>query len=390
VDFTLTPEQYAIRDTARSFVRTHVLPLEEELLRRQRTSDTGISRAEIRALQLKAKEFGFWGPGTPEKYGGMGLDAVTQSLLHMELGKTLVRFHLGGDTDNILFHCDAEQQQRYLLPAIAGDLVSCFAITEPDAGSDLTALRTRARRLGGHWVIDGEKTFITHGTDADLAIVIARTDHEANHREAFTAFLVERDMGFTSTPIRTMGQAEPAALRFDGVEVPDGNVLGEPGQGFRLAMEWIGRGRYILPSRAIGASERLLRMAIDYAGIRKTFGQLLRDHQAIQWMIADSAMELEAGRALTLLAAWSVDQGGEHRIATSAMAKLGVATWANKIADRVLQIHGGMGYTQELPIQLWARDLRLLRIYEGSDEIQRRTLAAQVLDGRYRLGGHLG
>jgi acyl-CoA dehydrogenase len=390
VDFSLTDEQRAIRETARAFVTKEVIPWEEELLRRQRRDNTGLTRDEIRALQLKAREFGFWGPSTPADYGGMGLDCVTQSLLHTELGRTLIRFHLGGEADNILFQCDDDQKRRYLLPTIAGDMISCFAVTEPGAGSDLTALRTTARKSGNQWIIDGEKTFITHGEDADLAIVIARTDPDRRHGEAFTAFLVERGMGFESSPIHTMGQARPASLHFDGVKVPEANVLGEVGQGFGLAMQWIGRGRYILPSRAIGAAERLLRMAIDYAGLRRTFGRPLSEHQAIQWMIADSVAELEAGRYLTLLAAWTAQQDDDSRIAASAMAKLSVAVNVNNIADRVLQIHGGMGYTQELPIQLWARDLRLLRIYEGSDEIQRRTLANQVLRGRYPLGGHLG
>lgn len=390
MDFSLTDEQRALRETIRKFVTTEVRPLEDELLRRQRLDNTGVSRDEIRELQLKAREFGFWGPSTPVEYGGMGLGCVDQSLLHMELGKTLVRFHLGGEADNILYDCTNEQRERYLLPTIAGELVSCFAATEPDAGSDLTALRTVARPDGDDWVIDGEKTFITHGMDADFAIVIARTDPDADARGAFTAFLVDRDMGFTTSPIATMGQMRPAALNLDKARVPSANVLGEVGQGFGLAMRWIGRGRYIQPSRAVGAAERLLGMAVEYAGLRRTFGRPIRDYQAIQWMIADSTAELEAARYMALLAAWSAEHDDATRVATSAIAKLTVANRANAIADRVLQIHGGMGYTQELPIQLWARDLRVLRIYEGSDEIQRRTLAGQVLNGRYALGGHLG
>ncbi|PRX97394.1 acyl-CoA dehydrogenase family protein [Allonocardiopsis opalescens] len=388
MDFGLTDEQRAIRDTARAFIAREVIPLEAELLRRQRDSGTGITRDELRELQLKAKEFGFWGPGTPESHGGMGLDAVTQALLATENGRTLVPFQFGGETDNILFYADDEQRKRYLEPAIAGELRSCFAITEPDAGSDATNISTTARRDGDDWVLRGEKTFITGGEDADLFIVIAVTDAEKRHRGGFTAFLVERGMGVTTSPIPTMGQARPASVHLDDVRVPAGNVLGEIGDGFRLAMEWIGRGRYLLPARAVGSAERLLQMALDYAKVRTTFGRPIAEHQAIQWMIADSATELEAVRYLTLLAAWQVDQGADP-ITSSSMAKLGAGTWANQIVDRVLQIHGGMGYTQELPVQLWARDLRLLRIYEGSDEIQRRTIARQLLNGRYRIGGHL-
>ncbi len=204
-----------------------------------------------------------------------------------------------------------------------------------------------------------------------------------------TCFLVDREAGWRSEPIPTMGEWGPASLVFDNVRVPESNVLGEVGKGFELAMKWIGRGRYLLPARALGACERLLSMAIDYANTRETFGKPLAERQAIQWMIADSQVEIEALRLLVLHAAWQVDNGRDSRHAQS-IAKLYGGVKANEIVDRVLQIHGGMGYTRELPIERWYRELRLLRIYEGTDEIQRRTIARDLLKGYVKVGASLG
>ncbi|EXG79635.1 acyl-CoA dehydrogenase family protein [Cryptosporangium arvum] len=374
VDFALSDEQRAVRDWVRTFVQRELVPLEPEVLRRERSGEPGISREEARALQFKARESGFWGILTPEEYGGMGLGAITASLVEGELGRTFVPFRFGGSADNILFHGNSRQKEQYLLPTIEGERISCFAITEPGAGSDARAIRTSARRDGDDWVINGEKTFITQGNEADFVMVFAVAD------EGVTCFLVDRDMGWKSEPIQTMGQWGPAALVFDDVRVPAENVLGEVGGGFALALQWIGQGRYLLPSRAIGSCERLIEMAVAQANSRTTFGEPLAERQAIQWMIADSAVELQALRLLVLHAAWQVEAGQDSRQAQS-MAKLYGGVKANEIVDRVLQIHGGMGYTRELPIERWYRELRLLRIYEGTDEIQRRTIARNILKG---------
>jgi acyl-CoA dehydrogenase len=388
MDFNLTDEQRDIRDTARAFIEREVMPLENEVLHRERRGEKGLPAEELRALQDKAEEFGFWGIGTPTEHGGAALPALTQSLIWTEVGRTFVPFTFGGEADNILFRADPAQQETYLTPTLKGDRVSCFAVTEPDAGSDLTAIRMRARRDGDDWILHGEKTFITKGVEADFSIVVAVTDAELGHKGGFTAFLVDRDMGWTSTPIDTMGPSRPASMAFDEVRVPNANILGEVGDGFKLAMEWIGRGRYVIPSRAIGAAERLLTMAIDYANERKTFGVPIADHQAIQWMIADCELDLESARYLVLVAAWALDQGRDGRHEAS-LAKLGGATAAGRVVDRVMQIHGGMGYTRELPIERWYREARLWRIFEGTDEIQRRTIARDLLAGRRRVGGHL-
>ena len=391
VDFSLSDTERDIRDWVRNFVQRELMPLEPEVLRRERAGQRGLTKDELLELQDKAKEAGFWGVQTPEEYGGMDLSAVMTALIEVELGRTYVPFRFGGYADNILYYANEEQKQRYLLPTIEGTRKSCFAITEPGAGSDAKNLRTTAVRDGDDWVINGEKTFITGGIDADFVMVFAVTDREKGANGGVTCFLVDRDMGWKSEPIDIMGpdERQPAALVFDNVRVPDENVLGEVGNGFGLAMQWIGRGRYLLPARALGACERLVEMGSEYAQNRETFGAPIADRQAIQWMIADSAVEIEALRWLILQAAWQVDQGMDSRHAQS-IAKLFGGVKANEIVDRVMQIHGGMGYTRELPIERWYRDLRLLRIFEGTDEIQRRTIARNVLKGHASVSGVLG
>ncbi|WP_328448450.1 acyl-CoA dehydrogenase family protein [Amycolatopsis sp. NBC_00438] len=389
MDFSLSVEEREVRDWVRTFVQRELVPLEQEVLRRERANQPGLTGEELKDLQLKAKESGFWGILTPEEYGGMGMSAVMAALLEAELGRTFVPFRFGGAADNILFHANEEQKQAYLLPTISGERKSCFAITEPGAGSDAKAIRATARKDGTDWVINGEKTFITGGNEADFTMVFAITDPEKGANGGVTCFLVDREAGWKSEYIDTMGEWGPASLVFQDVRVPETQILGEEGRGFELAMQWIGQGRYLLPARAIGSCERLISMAIEHANTRETFGQKIAERQAIQWMIADSGVELEALRWLVLSAAWQVDQGVDSRHAQS-MAKLYGGQKANEIVDRVMQIHGGMGYTRELPVERWYRELRLLRIYEGTDEIQRRTIARNLLKGHVKVGGVLG
>ncbi|WP_328655113.1 acyl-CoA dehydrogenase family protein [Micromonospora sp. NBC_00330] len=389
MDFALSDEERAVRDTVRAFITREVMPLEAEVLRRERAHQPGLDHSEVRELQLKARKFGFWGLATPEEYGGMNLPAVLQSLIWTELGRTFVPFRFGGEADNILFHATEEQKREFLIPTIEGERRSCFAITEPGAGSDAANIRLSARRDGDDWILDGEKTFITGGHDADFAIVVAVTDREKGARKGgATAFLVDRSMGWRSEFIQTMGEGGPASLIFDDVRVPHRNILGEIGQGFTLGMEWIGKGRYTIPSHAIGIAERVLQMAIEYANTRETFGTKIGANQAIQWMIADSETELEAARWLVLRSAWTVDAGLDPRHASS-MGKLYGAGMVNRVVDRVLQIHGGMGYTRELPIERWYRQVRLYRIFEGTDEMQRLIISRDLLRGYTKIGGHL-
>ena len=389
MDLSLTDDEREIRDWVRTFVKKEVMPLEPDVLVRERRGERGITAEEYAGLQATAKKAGFFGIQTPTEYGGMGLGAVPAALIQAELGRSFVPFYFAGDADNILFDATQEQQATYLVPTINGDRKSCFAITEPGAGSDARAIRTHAERDGDEWVINGEKTFITGGNDADFVMVFAVTDKAKGANGGVTCFLVDRDKGWTSQPIDTMGEWGPAQLTFDNVRVSHGDILGTEGHGFDLAMRWIGKGRYLLPARALGACERLLEMGMEHARNRVTFGEPIAERQAIQWMVADSATEIEALRWLVLTAAWQIDNGVDSRQAQS-MAKLYGGVKANEIVDRVLQMHGGMGYTRELPIERWYRELRLLRIYEGTDEIQRRTIARNLLRGHASVRGHLG
>ena len=389
MDLTLSDEEREIRDWVRTFVRKEIMPLEPDVLARERRHEPGMTADELKALQDKAKASGFFGVQTPEEYGGMGLGAVMTALVEVELGRSFVQFKFGGDADNILYFANDEQKATYLVPTISGERKSCFAITEPGAGSDARAIRTKAVRDGDEWVINGEKTFITGGNEADFCMVFAVTDPQKGADGGVTCFLVDRDRGWKSEHIDTMGQWGPAALVFDDVRVPHSAILGEEGKGFELAMRWIGKGRYMLPARALGACERLVEMGMEHARNRSTFGQPIAERQAIQWMVADSAVEIEALRWLVLAAAWQVDAGLDSRQGQS-MAKLYGGVKANEIVDRVLQMHGGMGYTRELPVERWYRELRLLRIYEGTDEIQRRTIARNLLRGHASIRGHLG
>ena len=381
MDFSLSPEERQIRDTVRSFVEKEVMPLEPEVLRNERAGRPSLEPGVLRDLRARAKRSGLWGIDTPEEYGGADLGPVMCAIIMMELGRTFVPFSFGGSADNILYACTEEQKKRYLIPVIEGERRSCFALTEPGAGSDARNIRTRAVRDGKDWIINGEKTFITFGNTADFAMVFAQAEDYG-----VTCFLVDREMGWTSEPIHTMSEWwNPASLVFQDVRVPEENILGELGKGFDLAMKWIGAGRYRIPAKAVGTAERLLQMAIDYAKVRESMGRPIAEYQAIQWMIADSQVEIEAVKWQTLYAAWRLQEGKDPRHATS-IAKLNGAQMANRVVDRVLQIHGGMGYTKELPIERWYRELRVLRIFEGTDEIQRRTIARNLLKGYARLG----
>ncbi|WP_191561429.1 acyl-CoA dehydrogenase family protein [Metabacillus idriensis] len=384
----LTDEQRMVQKTIRKFVENELMPLENTVLRNELEGKPSLSKEKMVELQQKAKQSGFWGINTPEEYGGADIGQMMLAIVQMEVSKTFVPFRFGGSADNILYYANEEQKQKYLIPTINGDKKSCFAMTEPAAGSDTRNIQMTAVKDGNEWVLNGEKTFITGGNEADFVMVIAITDkekHRAAGRDGVTCFIVDRDMGWTSEYIHTMGEWGPASLFFDGVRVPEENILGELHGGYKLGLEWIGFARWIVGATAVGAAERLLQMAIDYSKERETFGRPIADRQAIQWQIADSATEIEAAKWLVLNAAFTLDQGEDNRHLAS-MAKLYGSNMGNRVVDRVLQIHGGMGYTRELPIERWYREARLWRIYDGTDEIQRLILSRNLLKGNVKIG----
>lgn len=389
MDLRLTDEQKMVQETIKKFVERELMPLENDVLRNEREGRPSISAEKEKELVVKAKELGFWGINTPEKYGGADLGQMMQALVTMEVSKTFVPFKFGGSADNILYYGNEVQKEKYLIPTINGDKKSCFAMTEPDAGSDTTNIKMTAVKDGNEWVLNGEKTFITGGNEADFVMAIAITDRELHQsskgRSGVTCFIVDRDMGWRSEFIHTMGEWGPAALVFDNVRVPEENILGELNGGYNLGLEWIGFARWIVGARAVGSAERLLQMAVDYANTRKTFGKPIAARQAIQWQIADSAVEIEAAKWLVLNAAFTLDQGEDNRHQAS-MAKLYGGIIGNNVVDRVMQIHGGMGYTKEFPIERWYREARLWRIYDGTDEIQRLIISRNLLKGHVKVG----
>ena len=385
MDFALSDEQRMILGTVRQFVQKELLPLEAEIQRAELEGRQFPDRTTIRQLQATARKAGLWGLLTPEEYGGANLGFLMTAMITMETARALVPFIYGGGADNILYQCTPVLRERYLLPTIEGERQSCFALTEPDTGSDATNIKMPAVRDGTDWVLNGEKVFITNGCEADFAIVFAVTDRNKGYKGGVTAFLVDRAMGWTSRRIETMGSWGPAELHFENVRVPAENVLGEVGNGFQQAMAWIGQGRLLIPARAVGQAQRLLEMGREYARQRIAFGHPIADYQAIQWMLADSAVEIEEVGWLVLSAAWRADQSGDARHAIS-MAKLAGAEMIWRVADRVLQIHGGTGYTKELPIERVMRDVRVYRIYEGTDEIQRRSIARNLLERNAPIG----
>lgn len=384
----LTEEQKLVQQTIRKFVKEELMPLENEVLKNEREGRPSLSKEKMQELREKAKEFGFWGINTPEEYGGANLGQMMLAIVLMELSKTFVPFSFGGSADNILYYGNEEQKKKYLIPTINGEKKSCFAMTEPNAGSDTRNIKMTAVKDGNEWVLNGEKTFITGGNEADFVMAIAVTDkelHEKTGTQGVTCFIVDRDMGWKSEYIDTMGEWGPASLIFDHVRVPEENILGELHKGYNLGLEWIGFARWVVGAQAVGMAERLLQMAIDYAKERETFGRPIADRQAIQWMIADSAVEIEAAKWLVLNATFTLDQGEDNRHLAS-IAKLYGANMGNRVVDRVLQIHGGMGYTRELPIERWYREARLWRIYDGTDEIQRMIISRNLLKGHVKVG----
>ncbi|MDX3904589.1 MAG: acyl-CoA dehydrogenase family protein [Pigmentiphaga sp.] len=383
MDFELAPELRMLRDAVRRFVERELLPLEP------RYANEADIPAEIRSrLQEKAKELGFWAFDLPPEVGGGGIGAVGMCVVFEELAKcnvpsfrapTVLTPYLGP----VLFHCNREQKEKYLLPVARGEKRTCFALTEPGAGSDPAAMRTTARADGDHFIINGAKVFITGADKADFVQVFART-MDGDRDLGISCFLVDK-----GTPGLQLGQSfelmspdRPWELLFDNVRVAASQLVGEVGKGWDLAREFLDMGRLIHGPKSIGRAQRALDLAIAYANTRHTFGQPLAKRQAIQWMIADSLVELHAARSMVFHAAWKVDQGQDYHLEASAV-KLYADEMLIRVVDRAIQIHGGLGLSRELPLELMYRDARSRTITEGSSEMQRMIISAGALSGRY-------
>lgn len=379
--FELSIEQKQLVEAVRAFVENELYPHEDEVERLD-----AVPKELAARLQAQAIELGFYAANMPESLGGGGLSAFDLTLMERELGRASYALQmLVARPSNILRACQGQQIDEYLLPTIRGERHDCLAMTEPDAGSDVRSMRTRAVREGDVYRIDGSKHFISHADVSDFVVLFAATgteDTPQGPRKRITAFLVDLDTpglvvrrGPSSVSHRGYHQCE---LFFDGCRVPAGYVLGEEGRGFELMGEWLGSTRLTVAATSVGRGRRVLDMATAWAAQRKQFGQPIGRFQGVGFKLADMATELEAAELLTLRAAWRCDQGCMSD-SDAAMAKLFATETLARVTDQTVQIFGGMGLMGTLPIERFWRDARVERIWDGTSEIQRHIISRAML-----------
>jgi butyryl-CoA dehydrogenase len=378
MDLALTPEQELLQRTARDFALKEVLPQAAENDREHRFP-AGLVR--------RMGELGFLGIAVPEEWGGAGMDNVSYALVMEEISRACASTGVIMSVNNSL-SCDPlvkfgtdEQKRRWLVPMASGEFLGCFALSEPEAGSDAAAQKTTARPDGDGWILSGTKNFITNGPNARVSVLFAMNEPERGHK-GITAFLVPLDArGVTlGPPDKKLGirASQSCQIFLEDVRLPADAVLGEVGQGFKVAMHTLDGGRIGIAAQALGIARACLEDSVAYAGERKTFGKPIGQHQAIQWKIADMAAEIDAARMLIWRAAAMKDQGERHSV-ESAMAKLLASDVANRAAREAVQIFGGYGYLEDYPVERHFRDAKITEIYEGTSEIQRLVIAAGVL-----------
>jgi len=375
MDYALTPRMKEIQARARAFVDEVLVPLELNC-----DENDGLTLEEEKKARRQALASGLFAPNMPAAYGGGGLSLLEQVLVEEQLGRaTNCLWAILWRPANVLLHSTETQRERYLLPYIRGEFRGCYAITEPGAGSDTSRLSTEARRDGEGFVVTGEKWFATGGDVAGFFMIVA--DVVDGERRLPTIFLMERD-----TPGLTVGRKPRFThavvyghpeLRLENVRVGPDAVLGGVGLGAELTREWFREERLMIAARSLGASERALELSQGWALERQAFGRPLAEHQAIQWMLADSASELAAARALTYKVAWEIESGLDVKEAhtKASMVKLYASEMAGRVCDRAVQIFGGRGYMRENAVERLWRDTRLDRIWEGTSEIQRLIIA---------------
>ncbi len=380
--FGMTEEQAMIVETTRAFVEKEIYPHEAEVER------TGHLPIEIvKEVQQKAIETGLYAANMPEEVGGAGLDTLTWLLYEKELGRANYALHWTcvARPSNILLAGTEAQKEKYLYPCIKGEKWDCLAMTEPGAGSDLRGMTATAREDGDDFVLNGTKHFISHADIADFAIVFMATGEEDTPRgkkKLITAFFV--DKGTSGFSIRDgyrnvshRGYTN-AVLEFDDCRLPKSAILGEVHKGFQVANDWLGATRLQVASTCLGRAERALEHAVSYCAERKQFGQQIGKFQGVSFKLADMATELKAANLLTQEAAWKFDQGTVTESDMS-MAKLKATEMLAFVADEAIQIHGGMGLMDELPLERIWRDARVERIWEGTSEIQRHIISREML-----------
>jgi len=381
MEFSLSSEQEMIIDTVRSFVEQELYPHEEEV---EKTNHIDASLAD--SIKQKAINLGLYATNMPAEHGGGGLDALTLCLLEKELGKANFGLqYIVARPSNILMACKDEQIDKYLLPTIRGEKVDCLAMTEPNAGSDVRSMKCRAKRDGEYFVINGSKHFISHAVMADYVILFVASGVEETSRGAkkkITSFLV--DMGTPGFSVETGYNSvshrgyHNFILNFDNCRVHESQVLGEVDHGFDVANEWLGATRLSVAAMCLGRAERALQIAIEWAATREQFGQTIGKFQGVSFKLADMSMELQAAELLTLRAAWN-DSQGKMTNSDAAMAKLKATETLAMVSDEAIQILGGMGLMDELPLERIWRDHRVERIWDGTSEIQRHIISRSLL-----------
>ena len=378
MDFELTEEQEMIRRMVRDFAEKEIVPIAGEM------DEKGEFPWEI---IRKMAPLGFLGLPIPEEYGGAGVDNVSFAIAMEEIARAsgsiaiTLDAHVSLACEAILQFGSEEQKRKYLAPLARGEKLGAFALTEPEAGSDAAAIKTRAVLSGDEWVLNGQKVFITNGSIADVVVVAAVTDPTKGHR-GISNFIVEK-----GTPGFRPGRDEEkmglkgsvtSQLFFEDCRVPKENLLGKEGEGFKQFLIVLDAGRIAIGAMAVGLAQAALDASIAYAKERVQFGQPIAKFQAIQWMIADMATQLDGARLLVYRAAWLKDRGVRFT-REAAMAKLFASEIAERACHAAIQIHGGYGYTKDYPLERFYRDVRLCEIGEGTSEIQRLVIARQVL-----------
>ena len=380
----LPEELRMLRETIRRFMMQEVKPLEDPLPHDATTLEPG----PLKALQKKARDLGLWCMETPAEHGGAGLNLLGQCVVAEETSKCRMGAYIAGcgafgfDPPNVIWKGSEEQIRKYGRANVESGDKAFVAISEASGGSDPgRAIAARAIRKGDRYILNGTKIWISGASQARWGIVFARTG-EGKGRGAITSFIVSKGQrGMSLKPIPVIRSYFPYEVHFDNCEIPIEDRLGEEGQGFALAEDWLVHGRVPYAAATIGIAQAALELAKDWAKQRSTFGSLLADRQAIQWMIADSEVELRAACLLVYQAAWNADLGRDIKIDASIAKVYGTET-AGRVVDRCIQIFGGLGVAREMPLERWYRELRIKRIGEGPSEVQRMVIARDLLGSR--------
>ena len=381
----LPEEHRMLADLVAKFVDRDLMPLEPAVLAREaRGEKYGLTRDEEGPLLARCRELGLWALDVPEELGGADLPTTALMAINEELGRTVVPFTFPPDSPNLhmlLAVASPEQRERYLKPYAAGEAISAIAISEPGAGGDPAGMTTRAVRDGNDWVINGRKIWVSRVPQSDFIIVMARTGEGQRH-EGISAFIVERATpGFIiQREIAMIGGRRTYELIFEDCRIPGANLLGEQERGFAPMQLRLTIRRLQMGAWCIGMTRRALQMMCEYARQRVTFGARLADRQAIQWWIADAATKLHACRLMVMDAAAKQDRGQDVRTEAS-MVKLYATEMAGEVIDHAMQTFGAMGMTKELPLQLLAAQVRVMRVYEGPSEVHRMAIARRFLRG---------